>query len=204
VPDLDLAPISRPAMPRTSSGTRQAVVAVPLDLEELPADVGAGATFDLDLPVDDPLSVRRSSYPPPARSFSPPPVTLSTSGPSSARRPASVPAVRASVPATGTSLPPVTPAHAPATPAPAPAPGLSGAKARFELRLAAPADATLVQRLLPGGLLLGAAIAVTLLDQVYTMTSGEVFTLGPLRTSVLTGLVMVLGIGLCVYRLKRD
>jgi hypothetical protein len=77
-------------------------------------------------------------------------------------------------------------------------------KPRLGLRVAAPPDASLVERLLPGGLVLGGAILVTILDQVYSAVSGEVFTIGPLRSSVLAGLVMVLGVGLCLYRLKRD
>ena len=198
VPDLDLAPVSRPAPVRTSSGMRQAVAAPPLDLEELAADFGVGASFDLDLPHTDPLAVRRSSYPPPPeRSVSPPPVTVSKSVPPPAVRPASVPPPRASVP-------PVSRAAVPIAPAAVPPVRRLPAKPPFELKLAAEPDATLVQRLLPGALMLGGAIVVTILDQVYTMVSGEVFTLGPLRTSVLTGLVMVLGVGLCVYRLKRD
>jgi hypothetical protein len=78
------------------------------------------------------------------------------------------------------------------------------AKAAFQLKLAADPHATLVERLLPGGLVLGGAILVTILDQVYTAVSGEIFTIGPLRTSVLAGLVMLLGVALCVYRFKRD
>jgi hypothetical protein len=70
--------------------------------------------------------------------------------------------------------------------------------------LAASPDATLVERLLPGGAMLGGAILVTILDQVYSVVSGEVFSIGPLRTSVIAGLVMVLGVALCIYRLKRD
>jgi hypothetical protein len=62
----------------------------------------------------------------------------------------------------------------------------------------------LVERLLPGGLVLGGAILVTILDQVYSAVSGEVFTIGPLRTSVIAGLVMIAGVALCLYRLKRD
>ena len=45
---------------------------------------------------------------------------------------------------------------------------------------------------------------MTILDQVYSAISGEVFTIGPLRTSVVAGLVMVAGVALCLYRLKRD
>ena len=219
VPDLDLAPVSRPAPVRNSSGMRPAVVAPPLDLEQLPVDFGAGASFDLDLPHNDPLAMRRSSYPPPPeRSVSPPPVTLTTSKstpPPPGVRLASVPPARGALgsipPPQGVlgSIPPVSRANALQTPAPLPrvAPvtaNLQPAKPPFELKLAAEPDATLVQRLLPGALMLGGALVVTILDQVYTMISGEVFTLGPLRTSVLTGLVMVLGVALCVYRYKRD
>ena len=79
------------------------------------------------------------------------------------------------------------------------------AKPAFQLKLAADPHATLVERLLPGGLVLGGAILVTILDQVYTAISGEIFMIGPLRTSVLAGLVMLLGVALCAYRFfKRD
>ena len=82
---------------------------------------------------------------------------------------------------------------------------LPEAKPPFQFKLAADPHATLVERLLPGGLVLGGAILVTILDQVYTAISGEIFTIGPLRTSVLAGLVMLLGVGLCAYRFfKRD
>ena len=82
--------------------------------------------------------------------------------------------------------------------------GLRPGAPRSALSLAAPPNASLVERLLPGGVLLGSAILVTILDQVYSSISGEVFTIGPLRTSVLAGLVMAVGVGLCLYRLKRD
>jgi hypothetical protein len=42
------------------------------------------------------------------------------------------------------------------------------------------------------------------MDQLYTKISGEVFTLAGLRSSAVAGLMMVLGIALCLYRLKRD
>lgn len=220
VPDLDLAPVSRPpVVPRTSSGMRQAV-APPVELmDELSDDFGPSASLDLDLPSNDPLvrrassggmsavrpseppppnsfrtpiPPRRSSYPPPDYSASPPPVAVSTRAPS-----VPPPAPHAA------SLPPVSRAGA------APSPGAPGnlhepAARAFQLKLAADPDATLVQRLLPGGLVLGGAIVVTILDQVYSAVSGEVFTIGPLRSSVLAGLVMVLGVALCLYRLKRD
>jgi len=225
VPDLDLAPVSRPpAVPRTSSGMRQAVTPPVEIMDDLSDAFGPSASLDLDLPSNDPLvrrassggmaavrapsdppppnsfrtpiPPRRSSYPPPDYSASPPPVAVSTRAPHTGSLPPS--ALH-----TG-SLPPVSRAPAP------PSPGASGQlnleppAPAFQLKLAADPDATLVQRLLPGGVVLGGAIVVTILDQVYSAVSGEVFTIGPLRTSVLAGLVMVLGVALCLYRLKRD
>jgi hypothetical protein len=61
-----------------------------------------------------------------------------------------------------------------------------------------------VQRLWPGGIVLACAILVTMLDQAYSAASGEVLSLFGLRTSVIAGLFMLLGLALCVYRLKRD
>jgi serine/threonine-protein kinase len=223
VPDLDLAPVSRPSPPRANSGMRPAV-SPPIDLEDASGDseFGHGAALDLDLPAHDPFIRRASSggmsavrlseppaaslrspvtgasYPPPERSASPPPVTITQSVPPAA--PLITPTAAASVP------PPVSRAGVQAAPGPAtpvavvrPRP-----KVAFRLKLSADADATLVERLLPGGVVLGGAILVTVLDQIYSMVSGEIFMLGPLRTSVLAGFVMLLGVGLCLYRLKHD
>jgi eukaryotic-like serine/threonine-protein kinase len=224
VPDLDLAPVSRPPAPRTSG--MQKAIAPPLDLDDAADDFGPGASLDLDLPINDPLVRRvssagmaavraseppppnsfrtplkppRSSYPPPAeRSVSPPPVVVTQSAPPIAR--ASVP------PGGGVGAPPLRDSRAGAAQALA-----SGAaelapitRPAFQLKLAADPDATLVERLLPGGLVLGGAILVTILDQVYSTISGEVFMIGPLRTSVLAGVAMVLGVGLCAYRMLRE
>jgi serine/threonine-protein kinase len=200
VPDLDVAPVSRPP-PRAVSGKFQAV-ALPLDLDDGSSELELSTPLDLDLPRNDPLHRRVSS------------------GGLQAVRPTSEPARRSSSPSGGVSaapppvaalpLAPVSPKASqsvpPASrlgssrPAPlAPAPSLA---TRF--RLAADPQATLIERLLPGGVLLVSAILVTILDQVYSGVSGEIFTLGGLRTSVLAGVAMLLGIALCLYRLKRD
>jgi hypothetical protein len=42
------------------------------------------------------------------------------------------------------------------------------------------------------------------LDQVYSGLTGEVFSLGPLRTSVLGGLLMLVGVAICLLRLRRS
>jgi len=216
VPDLDLAPVSRPpAAPRTSSGTR-AAVSPPIQVDELPEDFGRGAPLDLDLPSNDPLvrrassggmsAVRPSSDPPPSSFRTPiPPRSSYPPAPQPAVSPPPVASGRVpSVPTSAHSLPPLSrgasplPAARGASLQPAPSP------AARKLRLAAAPDATLVERLLPGGAVLCGAILVTILDQVYSTVSGEIFTIGPLRTSVLAGLTMVLGVALCLYRLKRD
>ena len=218
VPDLDLAPISRPPAarppaPRTASGTR-AASAPPLDLDELTSDFGAGASLEIDLPSHDPFVRRASSGGIPAVRPSDRAVPISFRSP--LPKPPSYPPTPARsvspLPGAPTAfVPPVAARAASPPPAslatPQPQPGRTGppfAKPRPALSLAAPADASLLERLLPGGLVLGGAILVTILAQVYSAVSGEVFTIGPLRSSVLAGLLMVVGVGLCLYRLKRD
>jgi eukaryotic-like serine/threonine-protein kinase len=218
VPDLDLAPISRPPasrqpVPRTSSGMR-AAVAPSRHVDELTGDFGEGTPIEIDLPGPDPSARRVSSGGEPAMrptserpvpaSFRTPPLRSSSSP--ELDRSASPPpvALTVSVPPVGpnpSSLPPVS--RATLQPRPGQA-GLPPEPPRSALSLAAPPHASLVERLLPGGALLGSAILVTILDQVYSSISGQVFTIGPLRTSVLAGLVMAVGVGLCLYRLKRD
>jgi serine/threonine protein kinase len=221
VPDLDLAPVSRPAPQRTSSGMRPAVAAQ-IDLDDVNADYGSSPPLDLDLPSNDPFVRRvssggmaavrppseppppnsfrtpipppRSSYPPPERSFSPPPVVFSSPPPQVAAAP---------VPPRG-SVSPVSRAPSLAPPPPAAVLFPSPTKPAFGLQLKPDHDASLVERLLPGGFVLAGAILVTILDQVYTAVSGEIFTLVGLRTSVVAGFFMLVGVALIVYRLKRD
>jgi serine/threonine protein kinase len=227
VPDLDLAPVSQKPVPRTSSGMRQAVAPPVVEMDDLAEDFGPSASLDLDLPSHDPLvrrassggmaavrpsdpppphslgasgttGARRGSYPPPERSASVPPVAFTASAPPVAP----VAAQRNSVPPTSQGGGRGAVHHSPLPQIPAALP--EPAKPAFQFKLAADPHATLVERLLPGGLVLGGAILVTILDQVYSAVSGEIFMIGPLRTSVLAGLVMLLGVALCVYRFKRD
>jgi hypothetical protein len=78
------------------------------------------------------------------------------------------------------------------------------ARVPFRLKLAARPDASLLERLMPGGLAVGAALGVTILDRLYSVASGEVMSLAGFRASVPAGMVMLLGIVWCIYRLKRD
>jgi serine/threonine protein kinase len=214
VPDLDLVPVSRPLPPpRSVSGLRAAVTPA-LDLDDVSVFGAGGGELALDLPPNDPL-VRRassggmpairlgeapgrvSSRPPlsaePARRLASPVPGVSSSPAPAVAKKASVPPVSFASPAVPGSAPPISALLRPKPPRP-----------RFRIRLAADMDATLFQRLLPGGALLGGAILVTISDQIYSAISGQVFSMGPLRTSVLAGVAMLAGIGLCVYRLKRD
>lgn len=202
VPDLEVAPISRPP-PRTISGRFQATPA-PLDLDDGAGGLDASPSLDLDLPSHDPLLRRvsssgmnavrpssdppgqsggqRSAYPAPPSSFPP----AGAPPPS----PAPLPAISSRPP----SVPPVSRARASSSPAPVPVP----------LKLGPGPGSSLTARLLPGGVMLVSAILVTMMDQLYSKVSGEIFTIGGLRSSVVAGLLMLMGVGLCLYRLKRD
>lgn len=61
------------------------------------------------------------------------------------------------------------------------------------------------RRLIPGLAVAGSSIVLTVLDRVYAAVTGEVFTLGPLKTSVVAGLLLLVGLGLAGRELmKRD
>jgi hypothetical protein len=53
-------------------------------------------------------------------------------------------------------------------------------------------------------LVIAGAILVTVLDQLYSIITGEVFSIGAMRSSVVAGLLMAVGLGLCAYRFKRE
>ncbi len=207
VPDLDLAPLSRPP-PRSISGKFQAPTP-PLDLDEGVSGLEASPSLDLDLPSHDPLHRRVSSSGMQAvRPRSDPPAA------SGAHRSA-YPARRSSFPPSGATspVPPRSPAPLVSSRPPPSVPPVSRAGSSKPPRAAPPPGSfnsaaepgtSLTTRLLPGGIVLVSAILVTILDQLYSKVSGEVFTLGGLRTSVVAGMMMLIGIGLCLYRLKRD
>lgn len=201
VPDLDLTPVSRPP-PRTSSGLRPAVVP-PMDFEDASGELGGGASLDLDLPSHDPLARRASS------------AALQAVRPQLESSPGSARSRRASVPPRASPAPPARLSHpalaARSSPLPPPAPAGDGSASSLpatspplRFKLAAAPDASLLERLLPGLLVVVAAIGVTVLDLVYSIASGEVLSVLGLRASVPAGIFMLLGVAWCLYRLKRD
>ncbi|MEO7033704.1 MAG: protein kinase [Polyangiaceae bacterium] len=201
VPDLVLAP---PSVARRRSGARpseRAILAPPtlLELDESPAD--AGSSLDLDLPADEPISIRSVSSPrmaaaqrpstPPPRSLSgsisgvresrpplsaaltPPPSAAFDAEPTSARR-----VLRASVPP-----------GAPLSTAP-PASNLPDLDlSKYEAR-------SLSRRLRPALALLGGAVLVALFDPIYAAATGEALQVVGLRLSVFAGALLVLALGL--------
>jgi hypothetical protein len=174
---------------------------VSFDFDE--GDASAGAALDLDLPPEEGH---------PRRSLAP--VSLAGVSISVPQPLAVAPTVVAEAPP---SLPrPVAPALE-ATPSLAPIsprPGL-----RVELPAAKPQDGersssppgsrpappvrerTLLQRMTLGLALAGASILLTVLDRAYASATGEVFALGPLRTSWVAAALLVGGLGLCAREL---
>ena len=63
------------------------------------------------------------------------------------------------------------------------------------------AEPTIVSRVLPGAVLVVLSILVTLGDQWYAASSGEVFSLGPIRATWIAGLFMLAGVVLIAIRL---
>ena len=227
VPDLDLAPMSRPLPQRSASGMRTAV-APPVELDDLqPLEMmpgtGLSQSFELDVPSHE--IARRPSQPPIALELEPqqPPASLRSAAPQVSVTPppvvvtAAMPPVVSAPPVAPTSLPPSgagPPRYETASPAgpqqPIPSyqptsyqPSSSPVRPAFPVTFLPSESASLSARLLPGAVVLACALLLTILDQVYTAATGDLMSIGPLRTSVLSGLLMVVGVVLCVVRVIR-
>ncbi|HTQ02940.1 MAG TPA: serine/threonine protein kinase [Polyangiaceae bacterium] len=198
----DLVPLarkpSRPELPAVQGP-------VSFDFEE--GEEAPGAKLDLDLPLDEPIP--RRSLTPPSLHPSLPAVPLGdtqlAAPPPNAR--GSLPPVQAMP-----SLAPVSSQPRPRIESPAPEPPRagsnppsgrrsdSGAPRRADavfVSTPVPAERSLARRLAPGLALAGTSIVLTLLDRLYASLSGEVFSLGPLRTSWVAAALLIGGFGLC-------
>lgn len=216
----DLVPIAR-----KPSGAHKLELPGIQQLDFDGGDGGGGLSLALDVAPED--LVRQGSLAPlpvteaaPSGSPAAPPMPASAPGPASLRRP------------TPASLRRPTPANLRSpTPAslrsPTPALGVPAARpAAAEVPLAPPqsmADAIrsshppppprssprppepvpLARRLVPGLAVAGSSIVLTLLDRAYVAITGEVFTLGPLKTSMIAGLLLVAGLALAGRELVR-
>ncbi|HVJ16399.1 MAG TPA: protein kinase [Polyangiaceae bacterium] len=188
IPDLDVAR-ARPDPTRltggdTGNGHRNR------EFEEVPA---SGFELALDLPEDDEFHRRSSpgrgpsSLPPlPAAS----PSTTGSFPPSSKRPPeprgavTPSPSLRPPMAAAGQSRSSLAPAQ----------------RAMPSLGSVPPAEQTMFRRMLPGLILVGLSIVITIADQAYSAATTEMFTLGPLRATWIAAVLLFAGLGLLAYR----
>jgi serine/threonine-protein kinase len=191
----DLVPIAR-----TQSGSHK------LDLPHgQPIDFDAGDTEgpSLSLDVAPGELVRRRSHAPP---------TASVPSPSAV----SIPAVELPTPSLGRSsapalaMPTARSAHGPVVPLGPPqtmAEAIRSSRpppspvSRRPPELKAPVP--LARRLVPGLAVAGSSIALTLLDRIYVAITGEIFALGPVKTSMVAGLLLVGGLALAGREVLR-
>jgi serine/threonine-protein kinase len=203
----DLVPLarkpSRPELPAV-----QGPVSFDFDAGD---GASSNATLDLDLPPDEPIPRRSLAPSSPSLSLEPQPLGA---------------AELAAPPALGhVSSAPPTPSLAPVSsrprgrvePSPAsgdrqtlgsgpPSRGGSEPAARGQPASsggpgAAAPERSLLRRLAPGLALSAASVLLTMLDRAYAASAGEVFALGPLRTSSVAVALLVGGVGLCAREL---
>jgi eukaryotic-like serine/threonine-protein kinase len=192
----DLVPV-----PRMQSGAHK------LDLpgvQQLDFDAGEGGQeLSLALDVAPGELVRQRSLAPLSPSVPSPGAVSGPAGssppPSLGRRAATpalgVPASR-STPAPAVPLgPPQTMAEAIRSSLPPQPPSSEPARAK--------ALEPLARRVVPGLAVAGSSIGLTLLDRIYVAITGEVFALGPLKTSMVAGVLLVVGLALAGRELLR-
>jgi serine/threonine protein kinase len=194
VPDLELAP---PSVSRQSSGVEHVAVtpSTVLDLDDAP--LGVLASLDLDLPSDEPISIRPVSSPR-VRAV---PATAAQQSPIPPRTESgSMPAVRESRPPRSAAPAPSSswsPELGLGTPASAPRPALpSPVSSAFPLDLRQYETRPLMRRLRPAFALLGAAILVAFFDPLYAAANGRTLDVLGLRPSVFGGALLLLALGL--------
>jgi serine/threonine-protein kinase len=195
------------------SGQHRLAIELPGNLDFEEADAEASTGISLDLPANESLK-RISLSPVGAAAHSVPPeeaVIPSTQGaaplPSSPLS-SSPPAWndRISLAAAPASPLPPSPRSPQRAPEPAPAAPAGRTSATTEVERKSPKlERSVVRRLAPGLAVAGSSIVITLLDRAYAAVTGEVFTLGPLRTSWVAGFLLLAGLALIVREFfKQD
>jgi serine/threonine-protein kinase len=193
------------------SGQHRLAIELPgnLDFEESESQASTG--ISLDLPANESLK-RISLSPVGAPSFPPEEAVIPTTqgaaplptSPLSSNPPAWND--RISLAAAPASPLPPSPRSPPRAPEPAPAPSAGRASATTEVERTSPkVERSVMRRLAPGLAVAGSSIVITLLDRAYAAVTGEVFTLGPLRTSWVAGFLLLAGLALIVREFfKQD
>lgn len=198
IPDLVPAGRAAPAAAAPREEAPPPSVQRGLDLEAAPAP---GPAVELDLGLDEPLQRRLTPRGIPAVRV-PVDAPPASAGPLRRASSGALPAVGPQRTASGV-LPAVS--AEPAAPAPASlaTPRPRDPTPRPDVARAAPPppEPTLLQRLAPAVVLIALAIALTLADQAYASSTGQVFTLGPLKAGLVAGLLVLGGVVLAVVRM---
>jgi serine/threonine protein kinase len=208
----DLVPLarkpSRPELPAVQGPVSFDFEPVSFDFED-GEGAGLGAKLDLDLPPDEPIP--RRSLAPSSPSLAPDALPLADAplGPLPSARPSPAPAKPSLAPSS--PRPPIRPeslAHGATEPHLGSTPSgrrsdPAGARQVGAVLVTSrpPAARSLLRRLAPGLSLASASVVLTMLDRVYAASAGEVFSLGPLRTSWVAAALLLGGLGLCAREL---
>jgi serine/threonine protein kinase len=192
----DLVPVSRkpsgphkldlPGVQQLDFDAGEGGEALSLSLDVAPEDLvrqGSLAPLAASIPGPGPSPVSSSSIPTPRFSKSPTPALGLPSG---------RPTPDAALPLG----PPQTMAEAVRSSLPPPAPVSMRAAVRND-------PVPLARRLLPGLMVAGSSVALTLLDRIYVAVTGEIFTLGPVKTSMIAGVLLVVGLALAGREVLR-
>jgi serine/threonine-protein kinase len=218
VPDLNIPDLGVPAgAPKTKSDAAPRY-SRELDFDDTPSATGASSLeVDLDLEPGERPSLRqptsRPDWPIPEAPAAPPateprPRVASGANPmvhANPPPPSQNATASGAWPAQHTSNPPLSTRVASVRPLSEASSTLS--RAAISSRppppppLAFEEPPSLVRRLAPGALLVLFSIVITIADQMYAASTGEVFTLGPLRSGWLSGGFMVVGVILIAIRL---
>jgi eukaryotic-like serine/threonine-protein kinase len=197
-----------------TSGQHHLALDLPGNLEFEDADLEASSGISLDLPANERL--KRISLSPvgtPAHASPPEEAVIPStqaaaplpSSPLSSNPPAWNDRISLAAQSPASPLPP-SPRSPQRAPEPAPAPPAGRTSATTEVDRTRPKlERTVASRLAPGVAVAGSSIVITLLDRAYAAVTGEVFTLGPLRTSWVAGFLLLAGLALIVREFfKQD
>lgn len=190
VPDLELAPPSVSRKPSGADPIECAPAQPPTVLDLDDASTGRGRSLDLDLPVDEPISIRALSSSR-ARGV---PVAEAHSSPAPPRaQPGSTVAARE-------SRPPISSASA-LSRSSGPVPPTSGSRpphagTAFQLDLRQYEARPLSRRLRPSFALLGLAMLLAVLDPIYAGATGQILKVLGSRLSLFGGALLLLALAL--------
>jgi serine/threonine-protein kinase len=221
VPDLAIPDLGVPTAPPKTKTDAAKKYSRELDFDDTPSQTGGGMSLEVDLAPGERPSLRAMATPGQSRpdwpAPEPPPASTEqprsrlASGPSPEVPTSSPPTASSSSsgawPSQSISRPPGS--AQPGSPSVRPMSEASSSVQRPAISLSSPPPPppaleeppSLVRRLVPGALLVLLSIVVTIADQMYAASTGEVFTLGPLRSGWISGGFMLVGVVLIAIRL---